>query len=67
MQAPPHARSQHTPSAQKFELHSEALAQAWPGPFLPQLPFAPGFMQMLLVPQSALDAHRDLHAVPAHA
>jgi hypothetical protein len=36
--APLQALSQQTPSTQKFEAHSVAAVQAWPGPRRPQLP-----------------------------
>ncbi len=38
LQAPEQAFSQHTPSTQKFELHSALLAQIAPSASLPQAP-----------------------------
>jgi hypothetical protein len=60
--SPAQASLQHTPSAQKPDLQSSAVAQAWPRPRFPQLPLA----HVAGATQSASVAQSCRQLVPAH-
>jgi hypothetical protein len=61
-QALSQADSQHTPSAQKPDLHWVLAVHAWPRPRMPQLPLT----QVLGETQSASDWHASMQASPLH-